>query len=260
MGTVSVGASVAGTPSRLDLIDSAVRLTRPPEIDPTLGGAGCVATLGGLLNARRVLVARATEGGVMAGGTGSVVNMADVLIADISPEISRGGFGVALSGGSRASLLRLGVSRTRGAALAAVAQSNVGGSQAGSRITLQDGIIQDVAPSSIDYDLDDPSRVTGQPRAYGAYVGLASEMELQRVVMLGGAVGAAAYGGTLAWTDGVASRFSQHFVRGTTVGTPLLRLMNVVVPGAGSVAVQGDPSSAASFSPPNFMSLAPLGP
>lgn len=124
---------------------------------------------------------------------------------------------------------------------------------------LQDGFIQDVAPSSIDYDLSDPSRVTGQPRSYGAYIGDASEMELQRVVMLGGGVASAAIGGTFAWTNGVASRFSQYFVRGSSVVTPALRLQNVVVPGVGAEPVQDDPSSAASFPIPDLRSLSTVG-
>lgn len=242
---------VAASGGILILRDIAVLGTLPEESRGVLGVA-CAAVRGGRIDARRMLAEQSFEGGVMAGGEGTFVGMGDVIIADITPESRRGGFGIAMSGGGRAEFRRLAVLRTHGAALAAVGNTSLIGSRAGAGIVVQDGFIQEIALSAIDYDLSDPLRVTGQPRAFGAYVGLSSQIELHRVLMRGGSVASAAFGGSLGWTDGVASNFSQYFVRGTSVVTPALRLINIVVPGGNTTSVQEDPSVAASFPEPDL--------
>jgi hypothetical protein len=97
------------------------------------------------------------------------------------------------------------------------------------------GFVQGVAPGLLDYDLCDVVRSVGSPRAYGLYLGSAATGTFQRVVALDGDTAAAAFGGSLTWSDGVALGFRRYLVRGSSVVTPALALERVSVPDARSV-------------------------
>ncbi|MBI5514473.1 MAG: DUF1565 domain-containing protein [Deltaproteobacteria bacterium] len=250
-GVGAAATSDAGLPSRADLTSCVVWDTSPRRISRTLGIA-LAATHGGLVVGRYLLLERSAEAAIMASGVGTAMELQDILVREVSPGTARGGFGVAMAGGSRATLQRVALVQTRGAGLAAVSNNGLLGSPAGSSITVEDAFIEGIGTSTIDYDAMDTFSVTGPPRSYGAYVGLASSMDLRRVVLLGGDTAVAAFGGAFTWRDGVADRFRRYVARGSSVVTPAPQLQNVVAPGLGPLPVVGDPSPAASFAVPDL--------
>ncbi|MBI5512750.1 MAG: DUF1565 domain-containing protein, partial [Deltaproteobacteria bacterium] len=224
---LSIGQSPGGVPSHLVLMDSAVRVTRPVDA-PAVLGIGLTASQGARFEAVRVLVQRSHEGGSMASGEGTSVTLEDVLFEAILPTNGRGGYGVAGAGGATVEARRVTVLGSHGAAFASAPSSVLRGAPRGSRVTVRDAFVRGVGVASLDYDPCDQNRPVGPPRAYGAHVGTASTLDLQRVLLADGDTAAAAFGGALTWTDGAAWGFRRYLVRGTSVVTPPLAIQGVV--------------------------------
>ncbi|MBI5512857.1 MAG: DUF1565 domain-containing protein [Deltaproteobacteria bacterium] len=234
---LAVGSS-GGHPSTLRVSDSAVRDTAARGNF----GVALAAIQGAALELRRVVVSRSQGGGVMAAGVSTRTTLEDVLVLDVSAPDERGGFGVVASSDAVVTARRVSVVRSHGAALAAMPSTTLRLTAGGATLDVQDAYVRDVGSGTIDSDPCRIGRVVGPRRAYGVYVGAASAVALERLVLLQGEVGAAAYGGSLRWRLGVVEGFRHYVVRGSSVVTPAPRLAEVVAPGPEDLAISDDPS------------------
>lgn len=206
-------AGVACAFGEVDISDSVIR-DSALESNAHIWGVGLAAVWSGTISGRRLLIERSQEGGVVAVGPLTNVRLVDSIVAENTPMSLRGGFGYAVAGGGNLVLTRAAASHVRGAGFASVPDIDMG-SVMGSTATVEDGFLQGVEPSPIQYEPCNPRQGNGLPRAYGTFVGSASELNMQRVVILDGDAGGANWGGTYRFHDGIVSGFRQNFIRGS---------------------------------------------
>lgn len=237
-GITAISGAPEGISSLVELTDCAVRHTRPSM---SQFGLALGAIQGARINAVRVVLEDSPAGGAELSGSGSRMDLEDVLVVDISPINMRGGFGILVAAGAHAEVRRLALIRSQGAAIALLPSTDLRGASGGSSMVLEDAFVRGIGTSSIQYDRCDLSRQIGLPQAFGAIIGASSHLEMRRVVMLDGTTAVAMFGGSLNWSDGSVLGFQRYFVRGTSVQTEPPRVERVAPPALSELAVQDDP-------------------
>ncbi len=195
--TVGISAIISNVVMR----DSAVRTVSAGQFGAL--GVGVSLVEGATLDAERLAVSGAREGGLVASNIGTTATLRDVWIENIQPSTRGLGGGFIAFGGAHLDLTRASVSGVSGAAIAADWLDDTSSSGGGS-VRLLDGFVHGVRSAQIAYT-ETPGRVTptGVSVAYGLHAGRASVLDARHVLLSDGGYGFSAAGASFALRDAV---------------------------------------------------------
>ncbi len=194
------GVIAVGVGTTLALSESVVRGTMPNG-DGTFGH-GVEAATGASVTCTRVLVADNYEVGIVAGHSGAIVTLRDVIVDGVRASASRGlGEGVLGVAGGVIDARRLAIQGVTSAAIGTIAQVGATAGN-GSSLAATDVFVRGVRSGTIQFDAT-TAMPTGRAVAYGLYVGDACTISATNVLLDTGGYGFLNVGGRLALHVGV---------------------------------------------------------
>jgi len=221
--TVAGAIAVRGSTLRMD--ECVVRGTRGDSTDRF--GRGISVHGGVVLDLRRTVISAVREIGLAITGPSSNATLEDVWVEGVSPSAFGLGVGVMILGTSQASIARLAIAETMGAALVGGPPEPMSADVGGSALSVEDLWIRTVRSSTVQYQLADTRIMpVGRIVAYGLHAGAGATVDVTRALIDGGGFGIFVAGGRCGVRTGVIAQQLDGFA--ATAGGPQDRELSLV--------------------------------